>query len=752
MKNASFWLILLLLTHGYNATVAAAVTEIPIKRTVLALYDSRVEKEPRVSRIHRFAEAPLNHLGLKVVYHDLAKGLPPNDGLSDVRGVLSWFSRAVAEDSQDYVKWATKTIDDGHYFVVLGDLGFRVNAETGSETAFVQRFTSRLGIIATGRYRPGPYNIVVVDKVSSMVEYERRLTGLLPGFPEFKQVPNSSKSYLEVRLGDDEETDSHLVVIGERGAIATSGYEIYTDPRLGYTQWRIDPFAFFRAAFRTDELPKPDPTTLAGRRVFYAHVDGDGWRSVTRLPRYQKTSTLCAEVVLDTILRRYSDLPITVAPIVGDLDYRWRGTEKAREIARRIFALPNVEVGSHTLSHPFVWDHYRDNADASAGDREASDNLKGNLTAEDDLDSATFWSERARQLSEEDEHSTPPYRAYSEEAYDLAGEIQGSIAFLDEFLATQKRVALVAWSGDTHPYEEALATAADGANVANINGGFNGYHQEYPSITSTSPIGLHVGRYFQVYGGNGYELSYTNSRPDGVPGLYRLTKVLEETEIPKRLRPFEVYWHMYSAQSFSSLNGVLSQLDLAQRLELAPVTAATYARMASGFDSTRLFRINDNAWRIENRSDLSTIRFDIALFSVVDFASSRGIIGQRHYQGSLYIYLDSAEPAPVVVLTTSDASGNPPKASRPYLVQSRWSVENLIVDKQNFEFSAKGFGAGDMVWQVPQPGQYDIAAESPSGTTWNSTAVAAMGDRLIRFVPPDEPAHSMRIRVSKRLD
>ena len=49
----------------------------PVRREILALYDSREEPRPDQTRIHRFAEMPLNHLGLVVTYWDVNAGLPP---------------------------------------------------------------------------------------------------------------------------------------------------------------------------------------------------------------------------------------------------------------------------------------------------------------------------------------------------------------------------------------------------------------------------------------------------------------------------------------------------------------------------------------------------------------------------------------------------------------------------------------------------------------------------------------------------
>ena len=47
-----------------------------VRREILALYDSQHEKTPQTTRIHHFAEMPLNWLGYKVTYLDVNAILP----------------------------------------------------------------------------------------------------------------------------------------------------------------------------------------------------------------------------------------------------------------------------------------------------------------------------------------------------------------------------------------------------------------------------------------------------------------------------------------------------------------------------------------------------------------------------------------------------------------------------------------------------------------------------------------------------
>ena len=68
------------------------------------------------------------------------------------------------------------------------------------------------------------------------------------------------------------------------------------------------------AAFATDDLPKPDTTTLAGRRIYYSHIDGDGWRNVSLADEYAGHQVISARVILEEAIRPFPDLPVTVSP------------------------------------------------------------------------------------------------------------------------------------------------------------------------------------------------------------------------------------------------------------------------------------------------------------------------------------------------------------------------------------------------------------------------------------------------------
>jgi hypothetical protein len=92
----------------------------PVARRILALYDSSLEATPAETRIHRWAEMPLNHLGYVLTYRDIRKPLPTVDQARQFAGVLTWFPR-IPLTRNAYLDWAIKAAQAGTKFVILGE-------------------------------------------------------------------------------------------------------------------------------------------------------------------------------------------------------------------------------------------------------------------------------------------------------------------------------------------------------------------------------------------------------------------------------------------------------------------------------------------------------------------------------------------------------------------------------------------------------------------------------------------------------
>lgn len=683
--------------------MATTPVEGALPRTILALYDSRYMKDTALVPIHQVAEMPLNHLGLIVRYHDVNKPLPSVEQLTDVRGVLTWFQSDAMADPRGFLKWAGAMLDAGKRFLVVGDLSVAFDLKRArTPQAEVDEFWSRLGLKSDGSWRATTYDWKIAAHDDSLVGFERSLGGPLSGFPGVTKIDPNVKSYLTIRRGGNPATDVELVAIGPRGAYAAPGYLISEIEESQRRQWYVNPFEFFRTAFETDGVPKPDTTTISGRRIFYSHVDGDGWRNLTQVQRYKKKEATAADVILDDVLRAYPDLPVTVAPIAGDLDPAWFGSDKILRTARAMFALPHVEAGSHTYGHPLAWGlmplepRRTLRAAVAVGlDRFFGYQLKGQAGQDGE----------ALNL----EHLTKGgSRTYNVEPFSLDLEIGKSIAYITALVPSGKQVRVLQWSGDTTPPASAIA-ATRALGVRNLNGGDTRFDPEFPSYGWVRSLGRQVGDQRQVYSSASNENTYTSGWTERFFGFRYLQATLKNTESPVRVKPHNIYYHMFSGEKLSSLTAVLENYEYARTQELAPITASDYAAIVDGFYSAQIVPIGDDRWRIENRDGLQTIRFDGHANRFVDFSQSHGVIGQREYQGSLYVALDSSDISPIVALAGTPSRG-------PYLVQSRWLVSSMTSDGDGFVFSTRGFGGGESAWHVAPSTTFRISVTSKSGT------------------------------------
>src|SRR5260370_1087965 len=125
---------------------------------------------------------------------------------------------------------------------------------------------------------------------------------------------------------------------------------------------RLVSSSFLQAALRLPtDMPVPDTTTENGRRLLMSHIDGDGFASRAEfsdggVPNTDASPQYSGDVLYR--LLRDSGMPTTVSLIEGEVSDD--GPYKAfaahlRALGTRIFQLPNVEVATHTYTHPLQW-------------------------------------------------------------------------------------------------------------------------------------------------------------------------------------------------------------------------------------------------------------------------------------------------------------------------------------------------------------------------------------------------------------
>ena len=750
------------LLHSTTVSAKKFTTE-PQHRTVIAFYDSKFDRQPFDTTVHQLAEMPLNHLGLKVRYHDINTPLPTENTLVDVRGILLWLPSNQVHNPDELLRWLLKQSDSGRQVVVMGWLGFEQNLNGGvANSELLTEFWRSLGLKKSSAWTTVTYNKTLKSETKNMVAYEKDFIDTSPAFPNLENISKKTHSIYSAYSSSGKKI-SEIITVGERGSYIAPGYTHQVTENGKKRYWFINPFDFFKRAFGLGLSPIPDTTTLVGRRLYYSHIDGDGWRNETLVPKYKGNFIQSAEVILNEILLNYPDMPVTVAPVVADLDTQWFGSNRSLEIAQEIFELPHVEAGSHTYSHPLHWNFFEDyEASSESVFLEAYKESTGNRQKAGVIDriigsgiiggSSVLDSPLLERVSGKHEsmvkevfktYATP--RAFYNGPYDLTHDISGSIEFIQNLLPKGKRVALLQWSGNTLPFSDAIRESRN-AGVRNLNGGDTRFDREFDSVSWVMPIGRYVEGERQIYASASNENTYTNLWTNRFHGLAYLTETLARTESPVRLKPMNIYYHMYSGERLASLNALHNNLRYAQSKRITPVRASIFAGIAEGFYSTKIEKISESQWRVSKRGLLQTLRFDQATLKSVDFSKSKGVMGQTHLQGSLYVALDPVSATSIIALKDVSDTSRDPSAKRPYLIDSRWQVNDVKIYKNSFQFVASGFGAGEMTWYVPRPGNYHILIKSKGQRSQTKVITADEGNRL-NFILDDNLLQDARVSI-----
>lgn len=712
----------------------AAAGEVP--RTILGLHDAPLDAAQDATLLYSLAEMPLNHLGLRLDFKNLREGVPTLDRRTDVRGILIWLTDGQKLPLDRLMLLIGQANKRDIPVVLVGSIPNGTDSAGRTITlGWQNRFLALLDLQTLGTFLPYTFDLQTVIKNRAMVEFERKIPNPPPATESIVPTTSDATSLLAYeRIGADGE-QIHAVLLTRKGGYVASGFSHFESKNGAFLQWYLNPFAFFAKAFRTDQFPVPDTNTLNGQRIFYSHIDGDGWGNVSTADKYARSGTYASEVILKEVVEAYPDLPVTVAPIAADLDPAWVGTLKSQQIARALFAKPNVEPASHTYTHPFEWKFfgpgYKPEDEIPFLKKYAKYHLARGISA----------NYKGPKASLNHQYDAP--RAFGDIPFSHKREIEGSAAYINTFCPPGKKVRLIQWSGDTSPTEDVVASAFK-AGLLNLNGRDTRFDGDNASYAAVSPVGKRSGRFMQVSASHANENVYTDLWQGRFFGFKYLTTSLINTEKPIRVKPANIYYHMYSGEKQASLTALTSVLDYASKQPLTPITATHYAAIGQGFYTLRLTAIGSNAWRIENRGALNTVRFDDPGNRRVDFETSRGVLGQSFNGKTMYVSLDPAV-AKVELHLAESASTRP---ARPELVTSRWFIKDLKTTSTSARFHAQGFGPGTMTWRIPAGQQHEQWQATIDGANFYSTAPDPKGQISFQFPRGNENGKTITIQRS----
>ncbi len=598
------------------------------KRDILAIYDSTEVEDASVdnSLIHSYAEVILNHLGLIVDYHDINSGLPNRDAMKKYRGVITWFQDNRMPNPIGYALWLEDQIKAGRKIVILGDYGAYEDLRGNFVGENVLRKLFDLfGVEYLGDETTNSYVIQAVYKDSKMVEFERKLDMELNYYIHLKSIDKKNKIYLKLKRTDLNDSESAQVFTCKAGGMVCQGYEYYINPTDYKTKWRINPFLYFKEAFGVPDIPVPDVSTYFGSRIFFSHIDGDAFISVS----LAYPDKLCGEVIIDEILKKYC-LPITVSVVVGELitgkNLPWiKNKKNLRAIVRKMYKIPYIQPASHGYTHPLHW-----------AKKITAIHIPGYSTLIDSKTNSSLENTEYESLSMDLSIIDCPLDEM------IRQEIGGSIKYINDNLIDDpsKKVSLFFWTGNCVPTREALVFCEENG-IKSINGGDPVFDEENNSYSFLCPIKRFSKKGEQFYTAAANENIYTNLWSGPFYGFRNVIETFKRTESPIRIKPANIYYHFYSGERKASLAALKENYDFVLREEYIPVTVSKYIDIAHDWFQTKLFFIDNDGYAIENNGTCQTVRIDNC-DRYPDLEKSRGVIGYLHYQGSLYIHLDKS--------------------------------------------------------------------------------------------------------------
>ncbi len=671
----------------------------PIARRVLVLFgwDEKVTEKPATWPIDTLTgellQTPLEWLGYEVIYHDIGKAPPPSPLPDGVAAIITDGELDIPPAQEDAVaEWLLKANKAKIPLLFAGAFPF-------SQEEVVEKLKESLGLNGSTTLLPGVDKVHIKNADESFIRPETPVTPRQAEFHDL-QAPDKARVFISLTGENADGTAARFdpVYLTSWGGMWLEPYValrasadnslFYADPYVFLSTW-LKPLGVF---------PAPDTSTRDGRRMFYSHIDGDGFASTAE----HKGHPLCSEVIRDRILKVFP-FPITVSVVTADiqavaegLDYK--NVPRFLETARSIFALPNVQVASHTFSHPYIW--------------EPKDPNPG------------VYDEPALPIK--------PEIGYPRMILDT--EIKGSVDYINKELAPKGKLCeLVLWSGNCRPGPAAIRAVRE-LGLENLNGGNTIISRLYPGISGVAPRTMWWDNELQVYASNQNEFMYANGfNGPFYGGFADVIDTFERTETPRRLKPVNAYYHFYSATYLSSLRAVEKIHAWAMEQKLHSVTAKDFVQLTRDSQQTEISELGPRHWLIRNEGWQRTFRLP-AWLGKPDLKRCKGVTGYNQVGDQIFIHT-SGQRSTEIAMTDSET----PSAAGLYLVESSADIAWRKFSSGDWDFRVKDFRPVEMIFGGLSPG-----ASSNLTVNGKSSTITADGAGRLSLTLPDDAQVQIR--------
>jgi len=620
-----------------DLTIYGNSSKNPIKREILTLIDES-EHDRIFLSAHQHGALPLEYQGYIQKLYDISKHeLPSMETMQQYAGVIIWFAKEY-KNPDKLIAWILKLQEYNIKVVFAGTLPLPLNDSLNKLSIKINEGSENI--------RKGK----IKDK-DAMLGYE------------IEPSLNNSESFIDITQGkrlfsltNTNHTQTTYAALMPWGGFALRNAFIqeFNDDNL----WVINPFEFFKKALRLQTIIVPDVTTQNGKRILFSHIDGDGiMNRVEWNPKLFSGDTIYSD-----ILQKYP-IPISVSIIGAEVDDNGLYPKLApqlQKIVKKIYKLPNVEPATHTFTHPFFWNKIHN----------------GTL----------------------DEKYRLKPKGYH---FSLENETKGMLDEINiKYLPKNKypKAKTIFWSGDCAPTEMVLDYVYK-QNLLNINGGDTYISNANPWLSYVAPMGIQRGEYCQIYTGAQNENIYTNEWLGPYWGFKKVVQTFKHTDNPRRLKPIDIYYHLYSGSKRASLNALHYVYGWAIKQDVNPIFTSEYIPKVMDYYTVSLAG-NKNHYLVAGMKNLKTLRLEDEK-SYVDMNTSSNLLGFKRIKNHTYIHLGDKTDAEIHLSKKIHRNHG-------YLVSTNAAVVKSEFTDNGFSMQLKSYLPLKLELNIPQKCRYNF--------------------------------------------
>lgn len=576
----------------------------PVPRRVLGFYDgANVLKKQ--SKCHTLTAMPIEYQGYVPQCHDVRSFNFNHFDPTRYAAILYWLDETTYEEIPALSQFITRHIDHTPS-AFLGALPTRSSLLKRLNLKTADTYQGKLTVKNTVQFIP---QSPLPNASNKQIKRYQLID------------PNKAHTHVLATLNDSDNKTGLGLVKTAWGGVLFSPLTLNTAFSKQET-WVLDPFKAWLPLLQLPPIPAPDITTESGLRIATSHIDGDGFPSRA----WQPGKPYASEVIYRDILKKF-DFPHTVSVVeaeVGKSGLYPEQSDALEAIARNMFALDNVELASHTFSHPFFWDTRVEFKKKLYGDSLPVPNYTLN--------------------------------------YDR--EISGSVNYINTHLAPKnKKVKVFLWSGLANPTPD-IVEKTKKLGLYNVNGGNTFVLYDAPHLSSVYPHLYWNEDAVQVYAPIINENLYTDLWTENFSGYKRVIETFKLLGSPRRLKPMSVYYHMYSGAYPGTLKALQEVYQWLENTPHTPLYLSEFAQRAQHYYETGIARsISNDGWYISS-TGVRSLRIGKKWYLG---GASRGVAGYNSGTDGNYVTLI----APRAVLFLSKKPSN-----KPALLSANGVIEN----------------------------------------------------------------------------